>query len=99
MFKKIHDAFEPVYDRSADDSKVSFTERPVYVREDDPGAWGETITIPAGAFYRIPPDDWQQNTNPYPVTACISMEGSRVYVETVNDAGEREQILYIGVAD
>lgn len=98
MFKKIHDAFEPIYDRSSTSTKAKFIEEPVYVREDGPDAWGAKIMVPPGAFFCRPPDELEQNTNPYPIGLWITMDGSQVLVMTVNDSGEEEYVLYTGVA-
>lgn len=99
MFKKIHDAFEPIYDHSSSDIKPKYTEKPVYIREDGPDAWGDKVMIPPGAFFCRPPNELEQNTNPYPIWEWITTDGSQVLVMTLNDSGEEEYVLYTGVAD
>ena len=92
MFRKIHDAFQPIYDPTDDSgvSPVKIVE--VSVREDGPEAFGQTVPIPPGSYYRRAHCDWIHNDDPHDRYEWITLVGSWVLVLTEDGS----YIRYVG---
>lgn len=92
MFRKIHDAFQPIYDPSDNFDVAPVKKVPVAVREDGPAAFGQQVKISPGSYYKRPHSSWVYNDSSYDRYEWITLVGSEVLV--LLEDGSR--ILYEG---
>lgn len=100
MFRKIHNAFEPIYDcgcsECVDNRNVIIRE--IGIRDSGPDAWGYSVKIPEGFQYRIDGGDLQINKNTKPIYIGLSV-GQEILVVPPADSTEQAHVRYIGVED